>query len=194
MIEVAPVKVEIERLVGRNAQSQRVGAERAGNAEGRRNGRTRVGAGDADAALLGRHRGVVARDAVVAGIANDDHAHAVLLRLVDCQLHGLVADDLTHTVVAVHNRGGLGFLDDFKIGYGVLDASLDAVQVNGLEAVDAVGLDAAMIGLEQHVRANLRILFRNAVLNERFGNEIGNGLPIDDDSACHDDFLLYIRT
>ena len=136
--------------------------------------------GHADAARVGGHIRIVTSNAIVSGIAHGDHAHAVFLGLLDSHFHGLIADDLTHAVMAVHNGGGGGFLDDFKVGHGELDTGLDAVQIDGLEAIYAVGLDAALVGLQQHVRANFCILFGNAVALERIHNKVGDDIPADD--------------
>ena len=89
-------------------------------------------------------------------------------------------------MMAVHNGGGGGFLNDFKVGHGELDAGLDAVQIDGLEAIYAVGLNAALVGLQQHVRANLGILFGNAVALERIHNKVGDDIPADDVVLRHD--------
>ena len=151
------VDEEVEIFVGGDTDGQGVGAEHAFNTEGGSDGRTGVCTGDTDAAFLAGHPGIVAGDAVVAGVAHNDHAHAVLLCLVDSHSHGLVADDLAHTVVTVNDSGGLGLLNDLKVGHGVLDTRLDAVKVDGLEAVDTVGLDAALVALQQNVGADLGV-------------------------------------
>ena len=74
---------EREVLVGGHTDGQRVGSEHVLHAEGRRDGRTRVGTRDADHVRLRRHRCVITRDAVVAGVARGDHAHAVFLCLLN---------------------------------------------------------------------------------------------------------------
>ena len=179
------VKVEVEGLIGGNAESEGVGTEHTLYAEGRSNGGTSVGTGKTDTALRSSHGGVVACDTVVAGVTNSNHTHTVLLSLIDSHLHSLVTDNLTHTVMSVNNSGGLGLLDDLKIGYGVLNTCLDSVKVDRLETVAAVGLDTALVGFEKNVCADLRVLAGNAVAYERVNYKVCDCGPIDD-VFCHD--------
>ena len=172
------VEVEVEGLVGGHAQGQRVGAEHALHAPGGSHRGPGVGARHAHAAGLRGHGGVVARDAVVAGVAGDHHAHAVGLGLFDGKLHAPVADHLAHAVVAVHHRRGGGVFDDLKARHGVLDPGLDTVQVDGLEAVHAVGLDAPPVRLQQVVRAERRVLRRYAAAREDLRHKIRNRPPV----------------
>ena len=90
-----------------------------------------------------------------------------------------------NAVVTVYHSGGFGFLDDLKVGDGVLDAGLDAVQIDGLKAVATVRLDAALVALEQDVCTDDSILARNAVADEGVDNEVGDCFPINDTGLCH---------
>ena len=115
----------------------------------------------------------------MAGIADNNHAHAVLLSLVDSHLHRLVADNLTHAVMTVNNCGCFGFLNDFKVGYGVLNTVVDAVDVDRLKTVAAVGFDSASVRLKKNVNNDLRVLFGNAYANESVTNEIFGCFPVE---------------
>ena len=168
---------EIEVFIGGDADGQRVGTEHAVDAPGRSNRRTGVGSGDADAALLCSLGSIVTGDTIVAGVADNDHAHTILLGLVDGHLHGLVTDDLTHSVVSVDNSGGLSLFDDLEVGDGLLDASLDSVEIDGFEAVAAVALDSALVGLKKDVGADLCIFFGDAVADESVSYERGDDVP-----------------
>ena len=87
--------------------------------------------------------------------------------------------------MTVNDSGGLGLFDDLKVGNGVLDTVLDAVKVDGFEAVYAVGLDAALVALKKNVSTDLRILAGNAVAYKAVNDKICNCFPIDNVS-CHD--------
>ena len=184
------VKVEVEFLVGRNAEREGVSSESALNAKGRSNGGTSVSSRHTHTACGGCHRGIVACDTVVAGITNYNHTHTVLFSLFDSHTHRLVADDLTHTVVTVNDSGRLGLFDYLKIGDGVLDTCFDAVEVNGLEAIAAVGLDTALIRLKKNVGADLRVCSRYAVAYEGIDYEICDCFPINYVCFWHNFALL----
>ena len=158
----------------------------------RRWGRWRpgIGARDANHILLSRHRRIVASDAIVARIAHGNHAQTILFRLINCHFHRFIADDLAHAVVAVNDRCGRRFLHDFKIGNGVLNADINAVNINGLKTVDSVGFNAPAVGLQQYVRANLRILARNANAYECVRYKRADGFPVND-GFCHDESLHF---
>ena len=104
------VDEKVKVHVGWNAYGQRIGAEHTLHTKGGRHRGAGVGAGDADAAGLGGHGGVITGNAVVAAVAHGHHAHTVFLGLINGHLHGPMADHLTHAVVAVYHGGGGGFL------------------------------------------------------------------------------------
>ena len=184
------VDKEVKVLVGGDTDGQGVGTEHTLNAEGGSDGGTGVCTGHTDAAFLASHAGIVAGNTVVAGIADNDHAHAVFLGLVDSHSHRLVSDDLTHTVMTVNDGGGGGLFDDLKVGYGVLDTCFDAVKVDGFEAVYTVGLNAALVAFKQNIRAYFRVLTRDAVANKAVYDEICDCTPINDVVFCHD-FITF---
>ena len=79
--------------------------------------------------------------------------------------------------MAVHDRRRRRLAEDFKLGDRLLDPIEDAVDVNGLEAVDAMALDAALVGLEQHVGADDRVA-GDADGYEGVGDEVVKRVPI----------------
>ena len=88
-----------------------------------------------------------------------------------------MADNLTHTVVTVNNCGCFGFLNDFKICYGILDSCFNSVKINRLESVAAVAFNTALIRLKQNIRADFGILSRNAVADKCIRNKVRNQPP-----------------
>ena len=122
-------------------------------------------------------------------VADGGHRHTVLLRLFDDGLHRLVACDHAHAVVRVHNKRGGRFLHNLVFGDGFEDAGVDAVEVDGFEAVAAVAFDAAAVALQQNIRADFRVLQRDAVGNERVDHKALNHVPRDIRSGlCHKSF------
>ena len=172
------VNDEIEIFVGGDADGQRVGAEHTFHTERGCYGRTCVGAGDADATCFCGHACIVACNAVVGGVTNRNHTHAVGLCLFDRHAHGFVTDDLSHAVVTVHNCGAGSLADDLKIGYGLLNAVIDAVDINRFEAVDTVGFDTSAVGFKKNVCNDGCIFCGNADTFESIDYEIVNGFPI----------------
>ena len=185
------VEEERERLIRRHAEGQRVRSEHVLDAEGRGDGRTGVRARDTDHAVLDGHQGVVAGDAVVGGVADDRHAHAVFAGVVDGVLHGLLGGDHAHAVMRVDDGGRRRLLDEFDGGLRVEDAVADAVDVDGFQAADTVGVDAALVGGDQNVRADLRVFERHAGADQRIAHEVFKCLEIKIvDFVFHDVFLI----
>ena len=121
----------------------------------------------------------------MAGVAHDDHSHAVFLCLLDRKLHCAVAYDLSHTVMTVNDCRGGSLLYYLKVGDRVLDAVSYSVKIYRLEAVDAVRLDASLVRLEKNVRADLRVLSRYSVADEGVDHEACDRFPINDVCFCH---------
>ena len=80
--------------------------------------------------------------------------------------------------MAVNNCGCFGFLNDFKVGYGVLNAVVDSVDVNRLKTVASVRFDSALIGFKKDVNNDFCVLFRNAYTDECVTNEIFGCFPV----------------
>ncbi len=156
------VEEERERLIRRHTEGQRVRSEHVFNAERRGDGRTSVRARDTDHAILNGHQRVVTRDAIVGGVADDRHAHAVFSGVVDGVLHGLLGGDHAHAVMSVDDGGRRRLLDEFDGGLRVEDTIADAVDVDGFQAANTVGIDTALIGGDQNVRANFCVFERHA--------------------------------
>lgn len=95
------------------------------------------------------------------GVLGHHEAHAVLLGLLDGQVHAVGADVQTQTHVAVHQRRGAGLLHDVDGLVRVQDAVLDAVEVDGLQAANAVGVNAALVGLNKNVGGNAGLVGGN---------------------------------
>ena len=82
---------------------------------------------------------------------------------VDGHLHAALADDHAHAVVPVDHGGGLAVAHDLELGHRLLDAALDdAVVVDGLQPADPVGVDAALVGADEHVGADAGVFFGHA--------------------------------
>ncbi len=128
------VEQERKLVAGGQGEGQRVGAEHVLNAEGGGDGRAGVGAAEADHAGLGGHEGVVAGDAEMGGVADGDHAEAVLFRFLDGEGHGLVGGHVAHAVAAVQHGGSSAAAEGADAGDRELDARADAVVVDGFEA------------------------------------------------------------
>ena len=156
------VEEERERLIRRHAEGQRVRSEHVLDTEGRGDGRTGVRARDTDHAVLDGHQGVVAGDAVMGGVADDRHAHAVFAGVVDGVLHGLLGSNHTHAVMSVDNGGRRRLLDEFNGSLRIQDTIANAVDVDGFQAANTVGVDTALIGGDQNVRADFRVFERHA--------------------------------
>ncbi|CDD03581.1 unknown [Ruminococcus sp. CAG:382] len=120
----------------------------------------------------------------MAAVSDGYHAHAVFLCLFDSHAHRFVADDLTHAVVTVNDRRCGRFAHDFEICHGVLDARLDTVDVDGLEAVDTVAFNAALVGGEKHVGADFGVLAGHTHADKCVGDEAVKSFPVAD-YFCH---------
>ena len=86
--------------------------------------------------------------------------------------------------MTVNDRRCGRFAHDFEICHGVLDARLDTVDVDGLEAVDAVAFNAALVGGEKHVGADFGVLAGNANADKCVGDEAVKSFPVAD-YFCH---------
>ena len=112
------------------------------------------------------------------GVADGAAGHAVFPGLFNESFHHVIGSYHAHAVMSVvHQRGGGVFQDlDFRGGF---QSPLDnAVDVDGLEAVDAVALDAALVGLEQHVGADDRVVAGDTDRYEGVGDEVVKRVPI----------------
>jgi hypothetical protein len=87
-------------------------------------------------------------------------------------LHALDADYVAHAIVAVHYGGGLALAHHLELGVHELDAFVDAIDVDRLEAADPVGIDAALVRFDQHRGTDLGLLRRHADGREGFRHEI----------------------
>jgi len=166
------IKAPWEGLVAGESEHERVGAEHGLDGPGGSDGRTGVGAAEADAALLGSHETVVASDTEVGGVTGDNETKTVLLSLVDSHLHALDRDDHTHTVVTINDGGGGSLLHNLEVGDGVETALADAVVVDELETLDTVGVHTATIGSDEDLTADLSILLGDALGLENVDHEL----------------------
>ena len=99
-------------------------------------------------------------------IPDRNHAHAVFLGFVDCHLHGTFGNDHAHAVMTVNHRRGRAFPDDFKFSHRILDALPDPVVIYWFQSADAVRINPALIGGNQHVGADFRVFFRHSDAHE----------------------------
>ena len=72
----------------------------------------------------------------------------------------------------VHDERGGRLLQDLDVGLGQQRTVLDAIEVYGFEPVDAVTRDAAAIGFDEDVGADLGILAGDAVRLEDVDHEV----------------------
>ena len=86
-------------------------------------------------------------------VPHRNHADAVLLGLVDRQLHALWPDRQPQPQPTVHHRGGRGLLEDLHVRLRVDDANVEPVAVDRLQTADAVGVDAAFVRGDEDVGA-----------------------------------------
>ena len=181
---------EIEILIGRDTDGQRICAEHTFNAEGRSNGRTCVCTRNADAACLCRHCCVISCNTVMAGIADCNHTHSVFLSLFDSHFHRLVADNLSHSVVTVNNSRCRSFLDNFKVCYGILNTCVYSVDVNRLKTVAAVGLNSPSVRFKNDINDDLAVLLGNADTLESVNHKIVQCFPITYNFTHNSDLLF----
>ena len=95
---------------------------------------------------------VIGGGAVVAGIARHHHAHGVLLGAFDGEVHSGRADGEAEPQIAIHHRRGATVAHDLNRWRGVDVAALEAMDIGPHHVADAVGIDAAHIRVDQHVR------------------------------------------
>ena len=118
-------------------------------------------------------------------VAGDDHAEAELLGLVDGHLHAAGGDDHAHAVVAVDDGGGGGLLHNLKVGDGVEDAGLDAVVVDELQTLNAVGVETTTVGLDENLPAGHGVLMGNPAVLENVDHETLEGGKVHCDFVRH---------
>ena len=111
------------------------------------------------------------------GVADGAAGHAARPGLLDEPRHHVVAGHHAHAVVRVdHERGGRLF-EHLDLRGGQQGPAADAVEVDGLKTVASMALDAAAVGLKQHVGADLGVFARHAVPHERVAHKVVHQLP-----------------
>ena len=88
---------------------------------------------------------------------------------------GPVECDLAECPVGIQDRGGGQVGDDLHVGGRIVDAVFDAGEV-ARDAEDAMGIDAAQIRPDQHLRDQGRILRRYTAGGEQFSHKGGQRL------------------
>ena len=102
----------------------------------------------------------------------------------------MVAGHHAHAVVGVHDYGGGGILHDVHLRHREEGAVDNPVNVNGLEAVAAVALNAPAVRLQQDVRADFRILLGHAITLKGIGQKAVHQIPGYIRSCFHSSILL----
>ena len=102
-----------------------------------------------DKALLCRHFGVVARNAVVVGIAHGYHAKSRLFRLFNSYFHSLDAEYLSHSVVTLDNCGKGSFKNDLGLGVDLNHASRNFLVVTN-HSLNTVRFYSRKVRLEKN--------------------------------------------
>ena len=119
------------------------------------------------------------------GVEDRAARHAVDLRLFDQLFHHAIAGHHAHAVVGVHDHRGGRFENGLQLRHGQERAVFDAVEIDRLEAVAAVALDAAAVGFQEHVGADRRVLLRDAVGLEHLDHEAVHERPGNVGSGFH---------
>ena len=82
---------------------------------------------------------------------------------------------MAHSIAAVEHGDGAAVLDFADSGGWELDSLADAVVVNGLEARNAMRIDAEPVGRREHVCANGGIVGGHANADESIAHESAQG-------------------
>ena len=88
-----------------------------------------------------------------------------------------MARDHAHAVVRVHYHGRRRLFQDLDLRHGFQRSVDDPVDVDGLESVAAMALNAAAVAFKQHIRTDGRILSRYAVTGKRIGQKSVHQFP-----------------
>src|SRR6266704_1543140 len=129
-------------LQRRRREGDRVRAEDRGPPERRHDERLGVRHAHADQVVLEGHERVVPRDSVVIRVPHRDDPDGGVPRLLDGDVHPLLAHDLAEALAAVDERGRLRLLEDAALVVRLHVAGLQPADV-AAEARDAVRVDAA---------------------------------------------------
>ena len=165
------VQEEGEFFIGGNGKGKRVGAQHVFHAESGSNGGAGVGAANTDHVLFDRHKGVVSGNTEVSAVTHHGHTQTKFFSSIHGIIHSGFGCHHTHTVVSVDNCRGGAFADPFDFGDRLLDAVTDAVDVNGLEPSDTVGVDTQLVGSDQHIGTEFGIFGRHAGGDEDITHE-----------------------
>ena len=154
-------EVEHERglVAGRDRERERVGALHLVAAERRHREVRGVRRADADHVVRQRHHRVVAGDAVVVRVAHGGERDAALARLLDRARHRVVRRGMAQAVARVEQQRRRRVAHGLVMRVGGDAAVADAVDVEPAQPRDAVRLDAAPVGRDEHVADDAR-LFR----------------------------------
>src|SRR6266571_5111152 len=131
-------------LQRRRREGDRVRAEDRGPPERRHDERRGVRHAHADQVVLEGHERVVPRDSVVIRVPHRDDPDGGVPRLLDGDVHPLLAHDLAEALAAVDERGRLRLLEDAALVVRLHVAGLQPADV-AAEARDAVRVDPAQV-------------------------------------------------
>ena len=176
-------------LFGGKRDGDGVRAQPLFHAAERRDERAGIRHREADHAALFGHHGVIARSAVVAAVAQADVADAELLRLFNGKLHGLRRCDLAKPVVCIDERGRAVISDDLRHGSRVAQAGDELFRVER-DARQAVGRDAADLGVDQIVGDHARVCPADVVIAEQIDHVLPDAFRLDIDGAVHNNASL----
>ena len=135
---------------GGDGVGERVGREHRRDPAVGRHHRGPVLHAQADQALLGDPTGVDAEGAQVGGLAHRHGGHAMGPGPLDHEVDGAQAGDLAHAQPGVEPHGGARVVEHLDLGDGEDLARPQPVGVHE-QQVDAVGVDAGEVGLDEHL-------------------------------------------
>ena len=145
------VEHEVAHLAAGNGDGQRIDADDLVAPAPWRHGRQRVGAGEADHPGLQRHAGIKLHRAGVVGTGDGGEGDVDVAGALDRLFHSERHGDGTEVVGAIDDEGGDGVGDDARLALGI-DAFLGQLLYIVGHAQDAVGMNAARVGVDQRAR------------------------------------------
>ena len=155
-----------ERRIAPRRRRERHGVEpqQRLRAVGGHHGHAAGGGGLPEHGVLQRHVGVVGAGAEVAAVHDRHRADAILGGAPDRLLHCRRRDYHAVTAVAVDHAGGLVVARHAPARRRVDGAAVEPAQVGAEHVAHAVGIDAAQVGVQQHVCGLARVSLRHACL------------------------------
>lgn len=139
----------------------------------------RVRARDADAPLLLCAVHIPPGRSVVRAIPRNDHRDAELLRLLDAHIHTARSNVQPQTTIAVHDGRRVRLLDDGELRRRLEDSRKNPLDVDRLQTPNPMAVDPALVGVNEDIRGNLRLVLRDAGGDEDVVHELLEVVELD---------------